>query len=136
VHEGDDGEEVWEGYNCFNDEGDGDALSAEEKDYIYRLSRYKYNLGVEKVYTKVKKQRRYFDILKQLSEKYHYRVYEPPTLYTEFRVLPKRKKFFNRLKHMLLYRESLVSPYGRLELFNRMERIKVAYSVLREYIRT
>jgi hypothetical protein len=50
-------------------------LTAAEKDYLYRVNRGKVNPGVEKRYVQIKKQRRYFQILKELSKKYGYDVY-------------------------------------------------------------
>ena len=69
-------------YNHFNDPKNEDSLTAVEKDYLYRVNRGKVNPGVEKRYVQVKKQRKYFQILKELSKKYGYDVYDEVPTYT------------------------------------------------------
>lgn len=69
-------------YNHFNDPKNEDNLTAVEKDYLYRVNRGKVNPGVEKRYVQVKKQRKYFQILKELSKKYGYDVYDEVPTYT------------------------------------------------------
>jgi hypothetical protein len=110
-------------------------MTSAEKDYLYRVNRFKFNSGVEKLYVRIKKQRRYTEILRTLTTKYGYKTHQYPQLYTKFKLPPKSKKFFSRLGGMLLYRESLVGAYGELELFIKMERIKLAYFVLLEHVR-
>jgi hypothetical protein len=69
-------------YNYFNDPKNEDSLTAAEKDYLHRINRGKVNPGVEKRYVQIKKQRRYFQILKELSKKYGYDVYDEVPTYT------------------------------------------------------
>ena len=57
-------------------------------------------------------------------------------MFVDFKVANSKKKFFFRFESVLFYKEQVMSPFGDLSLFNKMERIKVSFLVLREFIRT
>ena len=83
----------------------------------------------------VKKERKHYDKIKELSELNGFETIETPDLFAPFYTMSKKAKFFDRLEHMLRFKEQVVSPYGDLSLFNKMERIKLSYSILREFFR-
>ena len=79
-------------------------MTEQEKNYLFLINRGKFNLGVEKTYIKMKKRRRYFQLLRDLCKERGYRVFEEPLIYSGFKLASKKKKFFARLEQMLIYK--------------------------------
>ena len=71
----------------------------------------------------------------ELNKKYGYPVAEYKDNFVEFTLPSKRKPFFEKLEHMLKYEYYNMSPYGDLTMFTNMERIKIAYLKLQEFIK-
>ena len=57
-------------------------------------------------------------------------------MFVPFQLANPKKKFFFRFESTLFYKEQLISPFGDISLFNKMERIKVSFLILRSFVRT
>ena len=60
-------------------------------------------------------------------------MHEDPDLYEDFALSNKQAKggFFQKLRNMLVYKPTFVSPYGEMALFNSMERTKLCYLMMK-----
>ena len=69
-----------------------------------------------------------------LSDFYEFKSLKIPPVYEEF-LLPGKglqgAGYFQRLKAILLYKPLIISPEGKLDLFYKMERTKLAYVLLK-----
>lgn len=64
-----------------------------------------------------------------------YRVFDNPSVYTSFFRLSKHKKFADRLQTLLMFKPLVVGPEKKTGLFLRMERTKLAYLIVEEFLR-
>ena len=77
----------------------------------------------------------FFKKIKEVSEKYNHKTYTPPKGFFPFILPSKRLSFIEKLRGVLLYEEYIISPYGDLSLFSKMDRIKIGYLTLNESVR-
>lgn len=111
------------------------TITAEEKEYIFRLNRGKLNEGCLTRLYKKKIRKRIFRMTMELNEKFGYESHAYDDAYFEFRVPSKRKAFFEKLDHLLRYEPTVVSAKGDLALFSKMERIKMASFTLGQHFK-
>lgn len=70
-----------------------------------------------------------------LNKQYGYPQHYYSETFVQFQVPSHNKSYFDKLRQLLKYKYTVSSPYGELTLFNKMERIKLAYASLEEYLR-
>ena len=83
----------------------------------------------------MKKKKYLFEKIIELNKKYGYSVTEYKDNFVEFALPAKQKAFFEKLEHMLKYEYYNTSPYGELTMFTNMERIKLAYLKIQEFVK-
>lgn len=107
-----------------------------DKSYIHLLMPGKENnKGSLKMLRHVRNRHAYFELVKDLMRRMGYRVFENPPVYTNFFRLSKHKKFADRLQTLLMFKPLVVGPNQKEGLFLRMERAKLAYLILEEFLR-
>ena len=111
------------------------TISAEEIRYLIICNRQRYNAGCKEVFLNLKRKRIILDKIKALNKRYGYSYYEYEESLYPFKLPSNKWSFFDKLSHTLLYKPILSGPYGEITLFNKMERIKLAYLSLQEHLK-
>lgn len=70
-----------------------------------------------------------------LNKKYGYPVYEYSDCFFQFQLPAKHKPFFEKFGHIMTYKHFTIPPNGQLTLFNNMERVKLAYLSLQDFLK-
>jgi len=110
------------------------TLSKHEKQYLYQYNNYKLNQGCQLLYHQFLQRKQFFDLVYYLSDYHGFKSIQAPEMYEQFMIPGKGYSgsgYFQKLKAILLYKPQQVSPDGRLDLFLKMEKIKLAYIVLK-----
>ena len=130
-------EETMRLYNYFKWKNEPN-LNKYEKNYIYAYNRKRINQGCKILFHETEQRKQYFSIIEYLSDYYGFRSTIAPSMYEPF-LLPGKgyqgAGFFQRLKSILLYQHQIVSNDGKVDLFLKMEKIKLAYMVLKSNLK-
>lgn len=101
---------------------------------MFNFNKKRLNRGCKIFYHQTEQRRKYFDFVYYLSDFYRFKSLQIPKVYEEFSLPGKGFQgsgYFQRLKAILLYKPQVVSPDGKIDLFLKMEKTKLAYILLK-----
>lgn len=86
------------------------------------------------LYHKYQQRMQFWQMIKYLSDYYGFPTEEEPVMFEEVFIPSKEyigAGYFQRLKAILLYKPQIVKEDGSIDLFLKMEKIKLAYVILK-----
>lgn len=102
---------------------------------MFNTNRGRINEGCVDYYLRLKQSKLFFERIRECNRKYGYQSYDYKDTFFPFKIPAKKKSFFDKLGQLLIYKHNVSSPFGDLELFNRMEKTKLAFLCFSEYFK-
>jgi hypothetical protein len=110
------------------------TIDKHEMQYIFEYNNRKINDGCKLLYHKAQQRKTFFDCMEYLCYYYGFKNVTAPEMYEQFTIPGKGFSgagYFQRLRAMMLYKPQQVAADGKLDLFLKMEKIKLAYIVVK-----